>query len=84
MAFHLYMELSIISQKRCDRFSYHIFLVSPMSVSADHLTKLCTVISYMIKSHYLESKGVVNLVKGITDYCTSDMSNMEWLGYVRR
>ena len=80
----LFMELHIQLHELWDSILLNSFLWTPCLVSYDKLTKLCAPIAKVIYSYNIVSKLGMNLVKRVTDYCSSEMANVEILCNVRR
>ena len=62
MSFNLFVELGIIAEKCLDRLVYYVFLVSPVSICADQLSELSSIVSQMVDSDYIVSQGIVYFI----------------------
>ncbi len=63
VVFNLYMELGVVAQEGFDWLVNYVLLVSPMSVSYDHLAELSAVVTEVVDSGNIVAHRIVNLVK---------------------
>ena len=82
--FCFHMKFCIIGKKGFNGFFYNVFLISPSSVGTNHFSKLGSVVAQVIDSYRVVSQKVINLINGIPDYSTADVSDMERLCNIRR
>ena len=62
MSFNLFVELGIVAEKCLDRLVDYVLLVAPVSVCADHLAELGSVVAQVVDSDYVVAQSIVNLI----------------------
>ena len=72
MLFYLYVEFGIVFQQRLNRLSDYVLSVAPVSVSANHLAELGSIVSQVVDSDYIVSQSIINLVNRVSDNGASD------------
>ena len=71
------MELYINTHQFLNTVFFYGFLAAPVFVSHDQLTKLCAPVAQMVDTYYVITQLFVDLVKGITDHCGTQVTNVE-------
>ena len=79
MFFHFCMKTSIVTEQRLYRLSDNVLFVAPVSVGADHLAELGSVVAQMVDTNHVITESIENLVQRITDNGTADVTDVKRL-----
>ena len=77
MGFCFIVELNINTHQFLNTVFFYGFLAAPVFVSYDQLTKLCAPVAQMVDAFYIVAQFFVDFVQGVTNYCGTQVTNVE-------
>ena len=84
MCFCFIVEFNVNTHQFLDTVFFNQFFAAPVFVSNDQFTELCTPVTQMVYTYYFITQFFVDFVDRITDYCGTQVTNVERFCDVRR